>query len=65
MKTYDYWVAQNTGWSGGISWFDNYEGTRYRSREDAERCAKKFKKRLPDSKHRIIHRIIQEEHIEI
>lgn len=32
-RTYEYWLAQNTGWSGRVSWFD--DGKRYTSKDAA------------------------------
>jgi len=54
LHRYEYWVVENTGWSGGASWFRSNDD-RYTTKEDAVFIAMKYKERLPDSKHRVTH----------
>jgi hypothetical protein len=65
MTEHEYWTAQNTGWSGGVSWFNSGGSQLYpiqcKTREEALELAAKYKKQLTESKHRIVHRKIVEE----
>jgi hypothetical protein len=62
MKTddvshFEYFKAQNTGWSGGISWFDNPNSQRYVRFSDALADAKAMKnlhRTDTQMKHRVV-----------
>ena len=51
-RHFEYFVAENTGWSEGLSWFRTTE-TNYSKYRDAKAAAKAAKKRSPGSKHRV------------
>lgn len=65
-QEWSYWIAENTGWSNGISWFQT--GTsRCKDKEDAINKAKNYKKYMddPSIKHRVTHRIVVEEYFDV
>jgi hypothetical protein len=65
------WVPQNTGWSGGISWFDTKSGpiSRYKatvcaSKEEAQRVNAELKEAMKTSEvlYRVVKRTVTEEY---
>lgn len=66
MTRYEYWMAENTGWSGGVSWFPT-SSTHFTSRSAAEDAAKRFKETLNQkgTKHRVKHYIVSTESFEV
>lgn len=63
----EYYTVENTGWSGGISWFttggSRANPLRFKTKSDAEVYATHMKEALndPDTKWRIVHTIIKRE----
>lgn len=66
MSTYIEWIPQNTGWSGGVSWFRTCPSIPTDSFEDALRINKRDKHNLRDKsiKYRVLQRTVTEEVID-
>ncbi len=60
-RVYEYWIVQNTGWSGGVSWFDvggsPAQPLRFADERQALDCAARARKMLSDRsvKWRLVH----------
>jgi len=48
-STHHYWLAENTGWSNGISWFTTSGEISYPTREAAEQANENHKNRMNQS----------------
>lgn len=64
-KTFEHWLVENTGWSGGVSWFDDKQ--RYENYAKALSVASNRKNSSSDDsiKWRITHVITTYEHTEL
>lgn len=59
-----YYLAQNTGWTNGVSWFDCYEGAEYNSRAHALDVAQLWQKQHPEIETRVV-KIVEERTVEV
>lgn len=61
MKQNIFYTIENTGWSGGISWFEGARGTRFYEETDARKAIEIFKKEVDDPD--MLHRMVKHTHI--
>lgn len=59
LEIYEWWEAQNTEWSGGVSWFNSsWLNQRFRTREEAVGFNKRHME-LIDANENILWRVVK------
>lgn len=61
MKPNIFYTIENTGWSGGVSWFECARGTRFYEEADAFKAANITKKETNDPE--MLFRVVKHTHI--
>lgn len=62
QRVVEYFVPQNTGWSGGCSWFDSSDSRKFTDVESANQYNEMLRKEFKDEemRFRVIKRVITE-----